>query len=79
MLRFSLQSSLKNSLAAMFTIKVISFKTSSETMNSITGLILLTVLVILPIFYAILLHRNRENLDKDSLKNKIGSLYLGMK
>ena len=62
MLRFSLQSSLKNSLAVMFTIKAISFSTTADTLNGVTGLVLLTILVGLPVFYAILLHKNRKEL-----------------
>ena len=33
----------------------------------------------LPIFFAILLHRNRENLTREEMKAKIGSLYLGIR
>ena len=79
-LRFALQSYLKNGLAVMFSIYVISFA-SGDTgiVNGIISLILLLVLVSLPILFAIILHRNRENLTDAAMKAKIGSLYLGMR
>ena len=79
-LRFALQSYLKNSLAVMFSIYVISFASGDTSIvNGIISLILLLVLVTLPILFALILHRNRENLTEEAMKAKIGSLYLGMR
>ena len=59
-LRFALQSYLKNSLAVMFSIYVISFA-SGDTgiINGVISLVLLLVLVALPILFGLILHKNR--------------------
>ena len=64
----------------MFSIYVISFASGDTSIvNGIISLILLLVLVTLPILFALILHRNRENLTEEAMKAKIGSLYLGMR
>ena len=42
-------------------------------------IVFLLVLVLLPIFFAILLHRNRYKLPTVAMKSKIGSIYLGIR
>ena len=44
----------------------------------ILNILMVVSIVALPLFYAILLHRNRDNLTKPALRDKIGSLYLEM-
>ena len=77
-LRFVLQSYLKNSLAVLFTISVMNVSTSTGIMNAVASIVLLLVLIVLPIYFAILLHRKRQSLTLEEMKAKIGSLYLGM-
>ena len=59
-LRFILQSYLKNSLAVMFAIYVISFRGETGIINGVLTLVLLLIFIILPIYFAILLHRRRK-------------------
>ena len=58
-LRFILQSYLKNSLAVMFAIYVISFRGETGIINGVITLFLLLVFIFLPIYFAVLLHRRR--------------------
>ena len=60
-LRFMLQSYLKNSLAVMFSIYVISFRSGNDTgiINGVIALVLLLVLIGLPLLFALVMHRNR--------------------
>ena len=47
-------------------------------MNSAISLALLMILVALPVLFACTLHRNRDKLTDEEMRQKIGSLYLGM-
>ena len=42
-------------------------------------LVLLLIFIILPIYFAIVLHCKRESLTDEATRAKIGSLYLGMR
>ena len=77
-LRFVLQSYLKNSMAVLFAIYVISFREDKSIINGSISLVLLIVLIALPIAFAVILHRNRDRLDTEPMRAKIGSLYLGV-
>ena len=80
-LRFALQSYLKNSMAVLFSLYVMSFTSKGDTgiLNGLISIVLVLGLIALPIFFAVILHRNRSNLETEAMKAKIGTLYLGMR
>ena len=78
-MRYTLQSNLKISIGTLFALSVSKFGDSTiGNVNMILNILMVVSIVALPLFYAILLHRNRDNLTKPALRDKIGSLYLEM-
>jgi len=77
-IRASLQSYLKMIFTVMISIDLVEKTDESKTTLS-NGLAITVgvVLLILPVFYAIVLHVNRHTLSVESVKKTIGSLYLG--
>ena len=51
----------------------------ASTTSMITSAIILINLNFCPIFFCSILYRNRDNLDKKEIKEKIGTLYSGLK
>ena len=78
MLRFVLQSYLKVAIGTLFSIYLINTDTSGDIANTVFAIIVLLILIIFPIFFAIVLHRNRSSLDSQELRDRIGTLYLGI-
>ena len=79
MIRFVLQSYLKTILGAAFSLYVLSFADGKSTLNAILAILFVVILAAFPVFFAIVLHKNQENLQTEEMKQKIGSLYLGMR
>ena len=79
-LRFSLQSFLKISIGALFAVSVVDFTSSaSSSVNAAINILTVVLISSLPVFYAILMHRNKGSLNQEGMKEKIGSLYLEMR
>lgn len=83
-LRYVLQSTLKLQIAACKVIlfdKMTTQIVTKETpvMSIISSYIILMVLNICPVLFYAVLYRNKSNLDKDLIKEKIGTLYIGMR
>jgi len=86
-LRFILQSYLKTTIGSLFAISLINFGDKSlmsfgdknKKINAVLSILMLTTLVGVPVLFAFILHKNREKLDSQEMKDKIGSLYLGMR
>ena len=57
----------------------LSFTTFSAGAKSVVVILIVAALLALPPMYTTILHRNRASLDTLSLKEKIGSLYLGVR
>ena len=76
LLRFVLQSNLKMGFAAATTISI---ATNFATGSVIIALIELAFFCVCPILFRYILHRNRLDLEKPSMRGKIGSLYLGLR
>ena len=84
LLRYVLQSSLKLQMAActvIFFEKLATEKFTKEiSMSQIaTSVCIVIVFNICPFFFLSMLVRNQENLGKDEIKEKIGTLYNGLK
>ena len=69
-LRYTLQSFLKISIAALFAVSMINFTESSasSSINATINIIMVVLIAFLPLFYAILLNRNRNELEKEDMK-----------
>ena len=78
-LRAILQSYLKTVLGITFAVKAVNFDTSTDSVNGVLSIVLFAVMVAMPIFFALLLHKNRASLATDEMKEKIGSIYLGIR
>ena len=78
-LRFILQSYLTIALGTMFALSMLSVSSDLRAFNCGITLFFLLVIVDLPIFFAILLHRNRNDLPTAAMRAKIGSIYLGIR
>ena len=78
-LRFILQSYLKTIIGSLFAISLISFASKITTINAIISIVMFCMLVVIPIIFAAILHKNRANLQRSAIKEKIGTLYLGMR
>ena len=62
-LRFTLQSYLKISIGALFAVSVVELTSSaSSSVNATINIVMVVLISSLPIFYAILLHRNKDSL-----------------
>ena len=70
---------MKTTIGAAFAIYVIRFGDAKEIANAASAITLLVILAICPIFFAALMQSNKKNLEKEAIKKKIGSLYLGLR
>ena len=61
-LRYVLQSYLSTTIGCFFAISLISFDNKNSVINSILSIVILCVLMVLPIIFATILHKNRANL-----------------
>ena len=78
-LRFILQGYLKISIGTLFALSLVSVSTNMEAVNCGLSFLVLGILMFLPVFFAIILSRNRKNLDSEAMRAKIGSIYLGIR
>jgi hypothetical protein len=78
-LRFILQSYLKTTLGCLFAISLMSFGDKNKIINACMSIAMLIALVGFPFLFAVILHKNRGTLNIQEMKDKIGSLYLGMR
>lgn len=86
-LRFVLQSTLKLQFAACTVIaydELIAAEASGETQkteggSNMTAGVILGVLNLCPLLFFWILQSNKQNLHKEVIKNKIGTLYNGMR
>ena len=78
-LRYALTSSLKTSISVTAALSMISFSDTKRIADAVVSITLITILVALPFFFAYLLQRNKTELTKQWMRDKIGSLYLGFK
>ena len=76
-LRFILQGYLKFTISTLFALYLLSFSSEIKSVNAAISIIVFLVLLSMPVFFGILLHRNRDSLQTPELKAKIGSAYLG--
>ena len=58
---------------------MINFKTSTDITNSVISIVMMMVLCGFPILFGIIMNKNRDKLLLEEMKEKIGSLYLGMR
>ena len=78
-LRFILQSYLKTTIGCLFAVSFISFGDKNKIINAVMSIAMLCFLIVIPIVFGAILHKNRTNLHMTAIKEKIGSLYLGMR
>ena len=78
-LRFILQSYLKTTLGCLFAISLMSFSEKNKIINAVMTIVMLIALVSFPVLFGVILHKNQGKLDLQEMKDKIGSLYLGMR
>ena len=74
LLRYLLLNAIKFNMIVMMSLKKPSNERSASRAKSV--LLMLTFCLAVPAFIASLLHRNRDKLDRETLKNKIGTLYM---
>ena len=74
-IRYIMNSTLKIQIATYTTIALCSWTTVAGVSQGIAASILLLAYVSCPIFFALVLWANFENLDKELIQNKIGSMY----
>ena len=65
MLRFVLQSYLKTSIGAVFALKLMKLKTTTDAINSALAVIIIIILCSIPIFFYRILDKNRAVLPLD--------------
>ena len=58
---------------------MIKVSTDMDAVNAGVTLCILAFLFFIPIFFFIVLNRNREHLETEQMKTEIGSLYLGIR
>ena len=78
-IRSSLQAYIKVLVVYLSMALVLEFSSFSSSLSSIVVILVLSTLILLPIFYTAILSKNREVLHESVIKDKIGSLYLGIK
>ena len=78
-LRFVLQSYLKNTIACLFAISLMKFENGGSSTNAVLSIVILVVLAIIPILAMVLLYKKRNELASDETRGRIGSLYLGIR
>ena len=67
--------------ASTYTPKIARYytaKTMYKIQIIVAGSSLFVVTIVIPVLFGVLLHRNRKNLWRPSMKARIGSLYLGI-
>ena len=79
LLRTIITGYLKLSFSALAAIAFLSWVDASQSINSVISLVMLILMCQYPLSFGYLLHRKRKDLPKEEMKQKIGSLYLGMK
>ena len=62
MLRFILQSYLKFALSTLFALYVIKFSSEMTSVNASISIVIFLVLFAMPIFFGIIMSKNRANL-----------------
>ena len=85
-MRFVLQSSLKLQIAACTVIFYAQMLTSGETLQAsetqasslVPSATILCILNACPVIFFLAVYRNRDNLNKQVIKDKIGTLYVGL-
>ena len=78
-IRFLLQSALKFQIATATTIAVVVWTKTASIAQGIVAIIFLTMLTALPFIFGGVLWKNYENLNVLSVKQRIGSMYLGIR
>lgn len=76
-IRSSLQAYIKVLFVYMTMILVMDFNGFVASFKSVIVILIVLALISLPIFYTAILWKNRQKLSHESIKAKIGSLYLG--
>ena len=79
LIRSVLTGYLKMSLASLSTVVVLNFTDSGLALNSILSLVIFVSLCQYPLSFGFILHRQRQSLQTEEMKQKYGSLYLGMR
>ena len=77
-LRTSLQAYIKVLFVYLTLMVSLKFQGFISTIKSIFTILVVAILVALPALYTFILYRNRDSLEHESIRNKIGSLYVGV-
>ena len=78
LIRYVIQSTLKIQIASCTTIGMITWSTFKETSQGILAIFLMTLFTICPLLFALVLYRNNDNLHKQAMRAKIGTMYPGV-
>lgn len=78
-IRYVLQSYLKTSMGALAATVLINWEGGTNIANSLQAIAMLLVLAQFPFFFMCVMQKNKDNLDSEQMKGKIGTLYLGIK
>jgi len=76
-IRYVFQSTLKMQIATCTTISLVSWS-SGISPQGVTAVAILAAFIIQPLFFISVLQRNFKNLENDKIRQKIGSMYIGV-
>ena len=76
-IRYIIQSYLKTAIVCLMAFPVLSLENTKGKTNAAVNIALLTFLTVIPFVFQCILYKKRGTLHEESVKKKIGSLYLG--
>ena len=77
-IRYVLQSYLKTAMGALAALVLINWEGGTNIANSVQAIAMILILIQFPFFFACVMQRNKDNLHKEEMKEKIGTMYLGI-